>query len=402
VQKKIVNNIADIYCEHIIIENRGKKHDIFFPSNGIQPTTPEAVEYSCAKIEADKPDSEITLWYMRMFGWDKTDDNHPDSVVDRIKAGFDKNNKTIEIITLNTKNYKLYDGICVATATNEGRKLFWQLFRQIASASVGRVLLYRLLIEIRRADKKKVGIAESSELHAKERNQYRTVTVAYCRKKYLNNNIISDGFFFDKELAEDGTKMGILFAKNTETEIPTVNGNLFPLRAASARPDKKYIIQLKRPLYIALFHEMLHWYQHLRYYLRARNELTVNIETGENTQHNDMLNYYYPSSDPKKPIDPGSFWRNDSLFSISGSVRVDEMRIILGIPKGTVGFLNGDDLSENLFRYFAVDAFRKMLTRNIMKFYIRFGSAYSENDLPSAIQINKAYKAVEKIAGDYK
>ncbi|MDR0677098.1 MAG: hypothetical protein LBF57_00225, partial [Holosporaceae bacterium] len=41
--------------------------NIFFPADGSQPTTPEAVEYSCANID-NRENSPITEWYMMMFG----------------------------------------------------------------------------------------------------------------------------------------------------------------------------------------------------------------------------------------------------------------------------------------------------------------------------------------------
>jgi hypothetical protein len=200
--------------------------------------------------------------------------------------------------------------------------------------------------------------------------------------------------------------MEILFSNNPKTIIPTANYNLLQLAHAMTTNDliglrkQNYIVQLGRPLYIALFHEMLHWYQHLRYYKRTRDEMKINIMTKEKTS-NSMLNYYSLYGDNSIIVDPGSFWRNSSLFATEGSVRVDEMRVILGILEGTKGFLNGDDLSENLLRYFSSTAFNKILTENTMKFYIRFGSDYSTEDMPSIIQINKACKVVEKIAKDY-
>jgi hypothetical protein len=45
-----------------------------FSKNGVQPTTSEAVEYSCANVEAHDLNSPITEWYMRMFGWIPEDD----------------------------------------------------------------------------------------------------------------------------------------------------------------------------------------------------------------------------------------------------------------------------------------------------------------------------------------
>ncbi len=56
---------------------------IYFPVDGHQPTTEQAAHWSQANTDND-PNSPITKWYMRMFGW--TDPNNTDDV--ELKMGF--------------------------------------------------------------------------------------------------------------------------------------------------------------------------------------------------------------------------------------------------------------------------------------------------------------------------
>jgi chromosome segregation ATPase len=66
--EKTINKINS-YCEEVRLPNGSS---IFFPANGVQPTIAEAVQYSCAKIEANKLDSEITLYANNGLGyWSK-------------------------------------------------------------------------------------------------------------------------------------------------------------------------------------------------------------------------------------------------------------------------------------------------------------------------------------------
>jgi hypothetical protein len=83
-QNQIVDNVQDTRCIHVIVpgtrademvntDNGGFyaaincEGNIHFPTNGVQPTTPEAVEYSCANID-NQENSPITEWHMMMFG----------------------------------------------------------------------------------------------------------------------------------------------------------------------------------------------------------------------------------------------------------------------------------------------------------------------------------------------
>ena len=138
--------------------------NIYFPIDGSQPTTPEAVKYSCANID-NRLDSPITEWYMQMFGV------IPFNANNYIKAGWSApalGNGAINeqrIISFDTncagpphdqcsvvsyENPHRIDDPNVPGAQISRRTLFERAFRKIASTSVGRVLLYRILLEIRR------------------------------------------------------------------------------------------------------------------------------------------------------------------------------------------------------------------------------------------------------------
>lgn len=340
-------NGKEVTCEEISLN---ENVSLFFPSSGAQPTTAESMEYSGAKNIGD---DAITHFYMKMFGWSES----------KIKAGFNKNNKEQVIIDFNTQNFNPYDGLHISSTKPEEVELFWNLFRQIASTSVGRVFLYRLLIEIRRVDKDGHGTAETTDISSEKRNQYRAITAACCKEEKVNEINCEGTFSFAREI-KSGVTMGIVFSNNTKTPIPTINYNYF-LGDKNQQP----IVQLRRPLYIALFHEMLHWYQHLRYYKRAKKEKVANFITNKNLP-NGLLSFYYD-----KYEDTEDFWSSNTLWGSDGSIEIDEMRVIWGIPQTDNGaFLNGDEISENLLRYFSTLNFEKEVENKNMKKYLRFNS----------------------------
>lgn len=49
----------------LIIKNEEK--NIYFPTDGFQPTTPDAIKYALANVD-NTENSTITNWYMQMFG----------------------------------------------------------------------------------------------------------------------------------------------------------------------------------------------------------------------------------------------------------------------------------------------------------------------------------------------
>ncbi len=111
-------------------------HHIYFPADGTRPTTKEIVEYSCANVD-NSEDSSITKWYMQMFGICSIDKMFSSiRRSDFIKSGFSENIEKTPVISFNP-NFIF-------------KKEFIKFFMKISSTSAGRVLLYRLLIEIRR------------------------------------------------------------------------------------------------------------------------------------------------------------------------------------------------------------------------------------------------------------
>jgi hypothetical protein len=186
-----------------------------------------------------------------------------------------------------------------------------------------------------------------------------------------------------------------LFSDNEETETLTIiDPKLFPSKASVIKPAQRPLHKLfpsKRLLHIALFHEMLHWYQLLRYHERA-NETEKGVDCGPNDSPNVQLLLYYYFQNNKLVSEPKLLWGNCFLMDPTDSIRVDEMRVILGSPLNLADFLNGDDLSENLFRCFCEEP-------------LRFGENYDSSNQQylqaPEFSIKKACEVVEKAAMCY-
>lgn len=87
-------------------------------------------------------DGLVTKFYMAMFGLIKWEGQY-------LEMGFDELNQACKILNLDSMS-------------NKKRKNFIRNFYKIASTSVGRTLLYRLLIEIRRTNIEGSGCIDSS------------------------------------------------------------------------------------------------------------------------------------------------------------------------------------------------------------------------------------------------
>lgn len=146
VQQNVNGN--PVNCEHIIVP--GTTCHLYFPIDGSQPTTTEVGQYSGARYVGQPNDDLVTDWWVRVFGgnkavnWSRQVNQQLQNQPQDISMGFDINGNIAHII--NVKHLSLCAG------WNSLRISFWQAFRQIAADPVGRVLLYRLLIEIRRLD----------------------------------------------------------------------------------------------------------------------------------------------------------------------------------------------------------------------------------------------------------
>ncbi|MDR2464504.1 MAG: hypothetical protein LBD36_02775, partial [Holosporales bacterium] len=201
---------------------------------------------------------------------------------------------------------------------------FVRLFRQIASNPVGRILLYRLLIEIRRQNNNRNDAVEQGIA----RNMHQDGAINDQRKNCRMSQVEYD----TNGWSWTSLSSTICFSNNPKQKVSTVvsDGTFTALR--------------KRELCIALFHEMLHWYHYLRD--PARADIENHVIHGNN---NSILRFYFFNINPNTP---GNTW------GMGNDVKVEEIRTILGVipdingqdGQPIVGFLNGDDLSENLFR----------------------------------------------------
>jgi hypothetical protein len=307
--------------------------NFYFPLNGKQPTTTQTTVFSCADIESD----DVTEWYMKMYGWIKEDDSAQsitNTIYRRLKMGFTPENDVIPIITFapitsNKHPTSKYSNINL----QEKRKSFWEIFRQIAANPVGRVLLYRLLLEIRRTNSLGNGTAEKPFYNPQSiaiRNNLRSLAVCYDNTwRFGHNGII---YFSD-----DPNISTAVVAKGEKGALRT--------KVQSC------------PLCIPLFHEMLHWFHCLRYYRRAISEADFDRVVAF-APYPEVNSFYFKSGED--PNTPGNTWavidRNGSV--VANKVDLEEMRTILGINNitksianvFTTSFLEGDDISENLFR----------------------------------------------------
>ncbi len=192
-QNKSINGIA-APCKHIIvpgtkaderlfesalgvdpIELEKDEGNIYFPCNGVQPTTEEAAEYSCANVD-NTLDSPITNWYMQMFGIQKYQNEF-------LSLGLNLNNNPYRILDISDLSTQDPDNELPKKYASQ-QDAFIQNFKEIASTSVGRTLLYRILIEIRRNDgtieqKGCVGDDVKSPVSINERNNCRYLKIKW-------------------------------------------------------------------------------------------------------------------------------------------------------------------------------------------------------------------------------
>ena len=218
-------------------------------------------------------------------------------------------------------------------------------FRKIASVSVGRVLLYRLLLEIRRTDATGNGCIDEklekslSEDDLQRRNCLRNITI---EKSPINkgnsfytysDNSVSIRFAPSKD-----------FHRNKVLDIST-----------------GYLVERPRSDDIGLFHEMLHWFHSLRDPDRKKKEIKI------------VTDFHDKRTCKSKVLMQSKIISNENLTSWLGkenrserhpklTIKPEEFRTIMGykikiqkkdsdeVLYETTEFINGDDLSENLYR----------------------------------------------------
>jgi hypothetical protein len=366
-QNKTINGAHNVPCIHVIVHNTlayrlfideklkplnakeradyassAAEGNIYFPINGVQPTTEEAVILSGANVPCANQDTDpITKWYMRMFGWIPEDDlptavSHDDTR--RLTLGFDDTKKKdSSIIFLPTVliNSTIVNNHMVATTLTR-RQAFWHLFRVIASNPVGRVLLYRLLIEIRRKNEQNWCLDSTLPLPTLEkRNKYRGLCVEWREYNAFSMEQARLGFNCETNVSHP------CIAQKTNDNWRIVSPPI-----SSQHPD------------IGLFHELCHWYHYLRHtkrYLEERTACDYEARLNGTDTHNKTLihmgQYFWTYA-----IEADNKWKVSAFPWVSHAtgagyhVNFEEIRNILGTCSYVNGYINGDDLSENLYR----------------------------------------------------
>lgn len=254
--------------------------NVYFPIDGSQPTTEEAVEYSCANVQ----DDSITEWYMKMFGVINKNGGNSDNDDDYIKAGYSsRGNSSVALPKYNPFKNKDFTP-------------FIDDFKKIASTAVGRVLLYRILIEIRRNPVKQ--------------------------------------------------NSGMEYIKSISVMIGATNGfavgRASRLRYSSSSTIKSILIinhefaLMERPSSVGLVHELIHWY-HALSDLDKYNKRLSSGEKDETFLENGSLSRFYHDNTNLK-----MYW----LIHKNKDISFEDMLTILGDPMAD----DGNDISENLYR----------------------------------------------------
>jgi hypothetical protein len=285
--------------------------DIYFPIDGRQPTTEQAIRWSGAM----DPDRRIAEWYLIAMG----------------VTGL----KSIGWALGSTDTRALL--IQVEAQGGVGYRAITMSLRRIASTPVGRVLMYRIVIEACRVDPRGMGVPEAPDEAGEKgdlrrRNRARTITISA-------NADVSGGTYNDVN--------GKIEINPTATsELPTIG---WPEGEAT------YVTTNPRYQDCTLLHEMVHWYHHLRAPKRFGMERGVQFEWGPEV--NPVIQGYWSWIDHQVWLGArGSpSWRQLEVtfwpwMVVKGTVRVEEVRCILGVRKDSTGYLEGDDISDNLYR----------------------------------------------------
>jgi len=335
---------------HVIVPDTNPAAHIYFPVDGRQPTTEEAVVWSCANVD-NREHSPITEWYMKVFGVIPIGQAEGDQEI-FVQAGWtdDPNHTAVKIIDM--------DGM-----DNDQRAAFISDFRKIASNLVGRELLYRILIEIRRYKDKdgvRVGVIGADVL--KDTWQDLLIARNECRSTMIKWS--NKGNYFNL----GGRTIGFRSMNIMTTTVSALVGDNHPIRL------------LERESSIGLFHEMIHWFHWLRQPERFNQESAgypIVFEEGlerlinlHETNINETLGgYFWGNLDGANSQDRWKVsaipWLHESRNHKIFWVNFEEIRAILGAPteeqyrakvikneyhEDHYYYLNGDDLSENKYR----------------------------------------------------
>ena len=335
-----------IDCKHILVPVAN--YDLYFPVDGSQPDTADAGLWSGARNTGHPNDDEITDWWVRVFGGN--------NAVNLSRVG------ALDVLAEPQMGFNaagVAHIIQVAAGAPGGfERQFWQTFRMIAADPVGRVLLYRLLIEIRRKDDAgRDGCCGDDAFVLKEEQEN------FYRKNALSLAVIN-------------SNEGCSFVLPTETEASIIKFSLrkHQTQVLNFTNNILKIVAKDRSLDIGLFHEMIHWFHFLRNPERFAN---YDFKKSKNSFRYPLSCYYGNLSElhyiwqgecnadseeiatvlgVPNPYDetmfammlPDSFL-SEECFDNNSSKRKIVIRKNIYLAKHNT-FLQGDDLSENVYR----------------------------------------------------
>lgn len=363
------------------------RYYIVFPANGEQPSLEFTLNHSCAFVDPYNFESPITKWYMYMFGYQC-----------KVYAG-----------CVSTFSARLLD---TSTLSEECSSQFWHIFQRVAANPIGRMLLYRILIEVCRRD--------SSGYPCEEKQENIGFIFNNNRNKYLSLNICKtndDNWRFDKAEGK------IVYSLNLPnyTSVMLTNIDKYQFATTTVRLTDRSIV---------LFHELLHWFHCIRKndrYTADRTSISVD------TLKPSIYTFYYESKqanlspwlysnrvkgnemieagekmieEGEKMIEEGEKVRNGAIMKVEGKkmikegtemqrkgrekrteedtkVQGEEMRTILGYNTyftsqiiEAPNYLAGDELSENLYRAF-LPTYLHFTDVPVNNTYFRFGHGTS-------------------------
>lgn len=230
----------------------------------------------------------------------------------------------------------------------EAKRLFERAFRKIASNPVGRMLLYRLLIEIYRIDEnekpcqeKNITTYESlSQVEMKQRNDCRCLHIANQKDKH---------WMLYEDIDNMGNYIQYLCVGDTIFEEENSRKYLIPELvdlSSGAILTIKTILTSDGEIdaySILLFHELTHWFHRLRNL--ARYDEDGNWVGSINLSGHRSLSHFWSGINQSLLTEEQKiFWLDDY-----GNVAFEEVRTILG-GYGCEHYVNGDEISENAYR----------------------------------------------------
>jgi hypothetical protein len=204
----------------------------------------------------------------------------------------------------------------------EDSEFFWRTFREMAENPIGRVLLYRILVEVLRIDHQGIGAAEIPQFPTflVSRNDARSIYIAR-----------TDSWKFHSILR------ALSFSNTHASTVLHFDG-----RVLTSMVEEDY------PLHCSLFHEFLHWYHTLRNPFRMLTEYQ-----GLYYDQHAVLPSVLFSIEHFNAISQTADIVKGWIRSLDNKIELEEIRTILGgykLDKYIITLLIDDFLSENVYR----------------------------------------------------